>query len=223
MVFFWGGLAEPFKSLMPFWHPDETLEDYINLALQLSGSAVRVELAAEPAQGSPKATVQESAEASSAAPSASHLFLERHRLMRCMRDSQWMSVRAAWSARRTHKVVEPADVPSEAVGLTASLHKAADSTQDCPKAAVSVQDCPEEAVSAHDAPEAASSAHDVPEAAASAHDVPEAAASAHDVPEAAASAHDVPEAAASAHDSHKVVVTAPDPPESSQLETETQN
>ncbi|KAF4112101.1 hypothetical protein G5714_006896 [Onychostoma macrolepis] len=49
MVIFWGGLADPFKSLMPYWAPEESLEDYINLALQLSGSAFRVELAAEPA------------------------------------------------------------------------------------------------------------------------------------------------------------------------------
>ncbi len=27
MVFFWGGLVEPFKSLMPYWHPEESLED----------------------------------------------------------------------------------------------------------------------------------------------------------------------------------------------------
>ncbi len=49
MVVFWGGLAEPFKSRMPYWLPEELLEDYINLALNLSGSAFRVELAAEPA------------------------------------------------------------------------------------------------------------------------------------------------------------------------------
>ncbi len=49
MVVFWGGLAEPFKSRMSYWVPEELLEDYINLALNLSGSAFRVELAAEPA------------------------------------------------------------------------------------------------------------------------------------------------------------------------------
>ncbi len=49
MVFFWGGLVEPFKSRMPYWHPEESLEHYVNLALRLSGSAFRVELAAEPA------------------------------------------------------------------------------------------------------------------------------------------------------------------------------
>ncbi len=42
MVVFWGGLAEPFKSRMPYWVPEELLEDYINLALNLSGSAFRV-------------------------------------------------------------------------------------------------------------------------------------------------------------------------------------
>ncbi len=49
MVFFWGGLAEPFKSRMPYWHPKESMEEYINLALILSGSAFRVEWAVEPA------------------------------------------------------------------------------------------------------------------------------------------------------------------------------
>ncbi len=49
LVFFWGGLAEPFKSRMPYWVPEESLADYINLALSLSGAAFRVELAAEPA------------------------------------------------------------------------------------------------------------------------------------------------------------------------------
>ncbi len=49
MVIFWGGLAEPFKSRMPYWVPEESLEDYINLAMNLSGLALRVELAAQPA------------------------------------------------------------------------------------------------------------------------------------------------------------------------------
>ncbi len=43
MVFFWGGLAEPFKSRMPYWHPEESLEGYVNLALSLSGSTFRME------------------------------------------------------------------------------------------------------------------------------------------------------------------------------------
>ncbi len=49
MVFFWGGLAEPFKSRMPYWHPEDSLEGYINLALNLTGSAFRVESAPKPA------------------------------------------------------------------------------------------------------------------------------------------------------------------------------
>ncbi len=50
LMFFWGGgLTKPFKSRMPYWHPEESLEEYINLALYLSGSAFRVELAPEPA------------------------------------------------------------------------------------------------------------------------------------------------------------------------------
>ncbi len=49
-LIFWGGLAEPFRSRMLYWVPVESLEDYINLALNLSDSAFRVELAVEPAQ-----------------------------------------------------------------------------------------------------------------------------------------------------------------------------
>ncbi len=49
MVFFWGGLAEPFKSRMPYWHPEDSLEGYINLALSLSGSTFRMESTPEPA------------------------------------------------------------------------------------------------------------------------------------------------------------------------------
>ncbi len=49
LVFFWGGLAKPFKSRMPYWNPEESLGDYLNLALHLSDSAFMVELALEPA------------------------------------------------------------------------------------------------------------------------------------------------------------------------------
>ncbi len=49
MVFFLGGLAEPFKSRMPYWHPEDSLEGYINLALSLSGSTFKTESAPEPA------------------------------------------------------------------------------------------------------------------------------------------------------------------------------
>ncbi|XP_016351136.1 predicted GPI-anchored protein 58 [Sinocyclocheilus anshuiensis] len=125
MVCFWGGLTEPFKSLMPFWHPEEALEDYVNLALQLSGSAVRMELAAEPAHSSPEAAIPGSSEASSAAPSTSRPFLEHRGLVRSVREPPLMSVRAAWSARRF------------------------------PEAAVSARSSPEAAVSARSYPEAA--------------------------------------------------------------------
>ncbi len=33
MITFWGGLGEPFRSCMPYWNPEDSLEDYINLAL----------------------------------------------------------------------------------------------------------------------------------------------------------------------------------------------
>ncbi len=49
MVIFWGGLADPFKSMMPYCAPEESLEEYVNLALHLSGSAFRVEAAPESA------------------------------------------------------------------------------------------------------------------------------------------------------------------------------
>ncbi len=49
MVFFWVDLAEPFKSQMPYGHPEDSLEGYINLALSLSGSTFRMESAPEPA------------------------------------------------------------------------------------------------------------------------------------------------------------------------------
>ncbi|KAF4109742.1 hypothetical protein G5714_008994 [Onychostoma macrolepis] len=89
MVIVWGGLAEPFKSLMPYWAPEESLEDYINLALHLSGSAFRVALAAEPV---PKAAIQGASEASSAAPSTSRPFPERPRLIRRVQEPPLMSL-----------------------------------------------------------------------------------------------------------------------------------
>ncbi len=49
LVFFWRGLAEPFKSRMPYWVPEDSLEVYINQVLNLSSSAFRMELATEPA------------------------------------------------------------------------------------------------------------------------------------------------------------------------------
>ncbi len=49
MVIFWGSLADPFKSMVPYWAPEESLEEYVNLDLHLSGSAFRVESAPEPA------------------------------------------------------------------------------------------------------------------------------------------------------------------------------
>ncbi|KAF4100021.1 hypothetical protein G5714_018217 [Onychostoma macrolepis] len=83
MVIFWGGLADPFKSMMPYWAPEESLEDYINLALQLSGSAFRVELAAEPA---PEAAIKGASKASSAAPSTSSPLPERPGLIRSVQE-----------------------------------------------------------------------------------------------------------------------------------------
>ncbi len=57
VIFFSGGLAEPFKSCMPYWLPEESLEVYINRVLYLKGSSFKVELAAVPGQKALKATV----------------------------------------------------------------------------------------------------------------------------------------------------------------------
>ncbi len=43
MVIFWEGLADSFKSMMTYWAPEVSLEEYVNLALHLSSSAFRVE------------------------------------------------------------------------------------------------------------------------------------------------------------------------------------
>ncbi|KTG35894.1 hypothetical protein cypCar_00043160 [Cyprinus carpio] len=99
IVFFWGGLTEPFKSLMLYWVPEESLEDYINLALHLSGSAFRVDLAVDPAHSSPETAIQGALEVSSAAPSTSHPFPERYGLIRSMQESPLMLVRAGGGAR----------------------------------------------------------------------------------------------------------------------------
>ncbi len=54
MVIFWGGLAKPFKFCMPYWVPEESLEDYINLALNLSGSAPEPAPFREPTESAPE-------------------------------------------------------------------------------------------------------------------------------------------------------------------------
>lgn len=71
MVFFWGDLAETFKSRMPYWHLKESLEEYVNQALSLRGSSFRVELAGEPTHSSLGAAIQETSEVLSAVPRTS--------------------------------------------------------------------------------------------------------------------------------------------------------
>ncbi|CAM4549728.1 unnamed protein product [Leuciscus chuanchicus] len=49
MIFFRGGLSEPLSSIMPLHHPSWTLKQYVDLALQLSGSTFSVSVtSAEP-------------------------------------------------------------------------------------------------------------------------------------------------------------------------------
>ncbi len=153
MVFFWGGLAEPFKSLMPYWHPEESLEEYINRALYLRDSSFRVELAAEPAPSSLGAAIQETSEVMSAVPRTSCPFLGRPGLIRSVQDPPLRSVSVALSAHVPPEAAVPAHVP--------------------PEAAVPAHVPPEAAVPAHDPPEAAVPAHGSPEAVVSAHSSPE--------------------------------------------------
>ncbi len=134
MVFFWGGLAEPFKSRMPYWTPEESLEDYINLALHLSGSAFRVEVAAEFAH------------------------VDHRGLIRSMQDSPLMSWRAAWSARNPPKAASAHRSPEAAVSVHGSP-EAAVSAHSPPEAAVPAHSSSEAVVPTQSSPEAAVSAH----------------------------------------------------------------
>ncbi len=213
MIIFWGGLAEPFKSLMPYWTPEESLEDYINLALHLSGSAFRVELAAESAHSSPEAAIQGASVASSATASTSCPFPERPRLIRSMQEPLLMSVRAAWSAHDPPEAAVPAHKPSEAVVSAHKSPEAAVSAHKPSEAAVSAHKPSKAAVSAHKAPKVAVSAHKASEAAVTAHDPPEEAVPTHSSPEAAVPTHDSPEVAEPAHDPPEATVPAHDPPE----------
>ncbi len=47
IIFFRGGLSEPLSSIMPLHDPNWTLENYIDIALQLSGSPFTVGIAEE--------------------------------------------------------------------------------------------------------------------------------------------------------------------------------
>ncbi len=224
MVFFWGGLAEPFKSLMPYWHPEESLEEYINRALYLRGSSFRVELAAEPAHSSLGAAIQETSEVMSAVPRTSCPFLGHPGLIRSVQDPPLRSVSVVLSTHVPSKAAVPAHVPPEAAVPTHVPPEAAVPAHDPPEAAVPAHGSPEAAVPAHDPPEAAVPAHvKAPEAAVPAHvplevavpahGSPEAAVPAHDPPEVAVPAHVPPEAAVPAHGSPEAAVPAHVPPE----------
>ncbi len=47
IIFFRGGLSEPLSSIMPLHDPNWTLENYVDMALQLSGSPFTVGIAEE--------------------------------------------------------------------------------------------------------------------------------------------------------------------------------
>ncbi len=109
-IFFGGGLAEPFKSGMPYWLPGESLEGYVNRALYLKGSSFRVEEAAMPSHTASKvvASAHGSPEAAVPAHRASCPFLGRPRLITSVQGPPLMSVQAALSARVLSKEVVPA-------------------------------------------------------------------------------------------------------------------
>ncbi len=145
-IFFWGGLAEPFKSGMPYWHPGESLEGYVNRALYLKGSSFRVEEAAMPSHTASKVVASAHASPEAAVPAhiplevavtahrASCPFLGHPRLITSVQDPPLMLVQVALSARvlskevvPAHKAleaVEPADMSSEVAVLASDLFKA---------------------------------------------------------------------------------------------------
>ncbi len=109
-IFLGGGLAEPFKSGMPYWLPGESLEGYVNRALYLKGSSFRVEEVAMPSHTASKvmASAHGSPEAAVPAHRDSCPFLGRPRLITSVQGPPLMSVQAALSARVLSKEVVPA-------------------------------------------------------------------------------------------------------------------
>ncbi len=79
---------------MPYWNPEESLEGYLNLALRLSGSAFRVESAAEP--------VRDSSQAAASAPKAPEAAVPAH-----------TSSEAAVPAHTAHEAPNMARPPTE--------------------------------------------------------------------------------------------------------------
>ncbi len=137
---------------MPYWHPEKSLEEYVNRALYLRGSSLKVELAAEPAHSSLGAVIQETAEAMSVVPRASCPSLGCPGLISSVQDPPLSSVSVALSAH--------------------ILSKAAVSAHYSPEVAVPAHVPPEAVVPAHDPPKAAVFAHKAPEVAVPAHDSP---------------------------------------------------
>ncbi len=77
MICFRGGLSEPLSSLMPLHDPHWTLEFYIDLALQLSGSPFTVGIAEEESN-TPVVTIPEFFHVSADLPESSQVTADRH-------------------------------------------------------------------------------------------------------------------------------------------------
>ncbi len=90
---------------MPYWNPEELLEDYLNLALHLSGSAFRVESMAASAHKAPEAAV--------------HLHTAPE-----MVASAHGSPEAALPAHILREAVDFADVSSETAVFAHTAHEA---------------------------------------------------------------------------------------------------
>ncbi len=128
LVFFWGGLAEPLRARMPYWNPEESLECYLSLALRLSGSAFRVESAAEP--------VRDSSQAAASTPKAPEAAVPAH------------------TAHEAPNAAMPAHTASEAPDTTMPAHTASEAAVP----AHTAHEAPNMARPAYTAPEAAVSA-----------------------------------------------------------------
>ncbi len=137
LVFFWGGLAEPLRARMPYWNPEESLEGYLNLALRLSGSAFRVESAAEP--------VRDSSQAAASTPKAPEAAVPAH--------TAHEAPNAAMPAHTASEAAVPAPTAPEAPDTTMPAHTASEAAVP----AHTAHEAPNMARPAYTAPEAASS------------------------------------------------------------------
>ncbi len=209
LVFFWGGLAEPFKTRMPYWNPEESLEGYLNLALRLSCAAFRVGSAAEPAR--------DFSEVAASSYSAPDTAMPTHTALEAVKLAD-VSSEVAELALGHLKAVESAEASSEMAVFAHTAHEApyaavpahifreavdfADVSSETAVSAHTAHEAPYAAVPAHIPLEAVESADVSFETAVFAH-------TAHEAPYAAVPAHILREAVDFADVSSEMAVSAP--------------